>query len=51
MKEIGMSPMQYTTLDYWRNKNIILTHYKVNIYINSSTKRNVLVRTLFIFIQ
>ena len=46
-----MVPMQYTTLEYWRNKNIILTRYKVNIYINSSTKKTFLVRTLYIFSQ
>ena len=42
-----MVTMQYFTFEYLRNTNIILTHYEVEIYITSSTKRTVLVCTQF----
>ena len=37
-KEICMVLMECVTLDYWRNKHIILTLYNVKIYITSSKK-------------
>ena len=34
-----MVPMYYITLEYLRNKNIILTRYKIKLYITSSMKK------------
>ena len=48
IKEIRMLPIQYVTLEYFRNNNLILARYKVKIYINSSTRRTFVVRTLFL---
>ena len=49
MKEIRMVPMYYVTLDFLRNNDLILTRYKVKINITTSTKRTLMVCTIFIF--
>ena len=45
-----MVPMEYVTLDYWWNTNIILTRYKFSIDITSSTKITFMLRTYFLSI-
>ena len=40
-----MVPMTYVTLGFLWNNNLILTRYKVKIYITYSTERTFLVRT------
>ena len=39
MKEMLMVPMQYVTLENLRNNSLIVTKYKVNIFINSFKKK------------
>ena len=51
MKEIHVVPIQYVTLEFWPNDNLILTLYKLKIVITTSIKITLMVRTIFIFIH
>ena len=45
-----MVTMYYVTLEFWRNSDPILTRYKANINITTSTEITLMVRTIFKFI-
>ena len=49
MKQIIMIPIQCVFLECWRNNNFILTSYRIEILVDSSTKRTAFVFNYFQF--
>ena len=41
-----MVPMQYVTLEFLRNNNIILARYKADVFITDSSKRTLMVHAI-----